>query len=52
MCGDGDVHHTPPMVGEHDQGEQQPTGGGWHHEEIRGHNLLQVIQQERVRERG
>jgi hypothetical protein len=32
---------------EHDENKQQPTGGGWHHEEVRRHDLFHVIGQER-----
>jgi len=42
-----DVHHPPAVVGEHDQDEQQAAGGRRHDEEIRGHDLFDVIGQER-----
>lgn len=28
MCGDGEVANPPPVVGEHDQGEQNAEAGG------------------------
>ena len=42
----GDVYDAPALVGEDHQNEQQAARRGRHHEEIRGHDLSDVIRQE------
>ena len=48
MFGDRDVHDASPRVGEDHQDEQEPAGRGRDHEEIRRHDLADVIRQERA----
>lgn len=45
---DGDVHYAASFMGEDHEDEQQATGRGRHHEEVRGHHLPDVILQERT----
>jgi hypothetical protein len=48
MVGDGHVHDPPALVSEDHQDEQQAARRRRHHEEIRGHDLSNVIRQERA----
>jgi len=43
MFRDGHVHHTPSVMREHHQDEQEPTGRCRYDEEVGGHDLLNVI---------
>jgi hypothetical protein len=47
MVGDGDVDDPSPAVREDDEDEQQPVGDRWHDEEIGGHDLADLVGQER-----
>ena len=48
MGRDGDVYEASASVSEYDQDEQEATRGGPDYEEIGGHELSQVIRQERA----
>ena len=43
VLGNGDVHDASAVVREHDQDEQQPIRDRWHHKEVSGHDLLDVV---------
>lgn len=40
---DGHVHQAPALMGEDHEDEQQAARRGRHHEEVRGHDLPDVI---------
>jgi hypothetical protein len=37
------MHDATPLVREHDEDKQQPGGGRRHDEEIRGHDLVDML---------
>jgi hypothetical protein len=47
VIGDRDVHDTSPFVGEDHDHEQQAIRGGVDHEEVRRHDLADVVGEER-----
>ena len=48
MCGDRDVLDPSPVMGEEDEDEQQTARCRRDHEEVRGHNLADMVAEERA----
>jgi hypothetical protein len=48
MFGDIEVEHAPPVMGEHDEDEQDTQARGGNSEEIDGDEVPNVIGQERA----
>jgi hypothetical protein len=47
MVRDSDMHDASAFVGQDHQHEQQAIRGGWHYDEVGGHDLADVVRQKR-----